>query len=150
MPTVIAYHDVKDKDHWLSSSTREEFFGPLGVTSIRTFVDPTNPTRVGMTPANKPLESELADLVGRVHDRQVKKLCGQLLTEYRAVFAAAPKPTGGRVYVMDARPDPPEYAEQDRLRSEAIARQHDNATVALSTVEAILAKLNKLEFFVTT
>ena len=44
MPTVIAYHDVKDKDHWLASNVREEFFGPLGVTNIRTFVDPTNPT----------------------------------------------------------------------------------------------------------
>ena len=48
MPTVIAYHDVKDKDVWLASNTREEFFGPLGVTNIRTFVDPTNPTRVGL------------------------------------------------------------------------------------------------------
>ena len=48
MPTVIAYHDVKDKDLWLTSNTREEFFGPLGVTNIRTFVDPTNPTRVGL------------------------------------------------------------------------------------------------------
>lgn len=48
MPTVFAYHDVKDKDHWLASSTREEFFGPLGVTNIRTFVDPTNPNRVGV------------------------------------------------------------------------------------------------------
>jgi hypothetical protein len=48
MPTVIAYHDVKDKDVWLKATTREEFFGPLGVTNIRTFVDPTNPTRVGL------------------------------------------------------------------------------------------------------
>jgi hypothetical protein len=48
MPTVMAYHDVKDKDHWLASSKREEFFGPLGVTNIRTFVDPENPTRVGL------------------------------------------------------------------------------------------------------
>jgi hypothetical protein len=48
MPTVIAYHDVKDKDHWLASPKREEFFGPLGVTNIRTFVDPENPTRVGL------------------------------------------------------------------------------------------------------
>ena len=36
MPTVFGYHDVKDKDHWLSSPRREEFFGPLGVTNIRT------------------------------------------------------------------------------------------------------------------
>ena len=48
MPTVIAYHDVKDKDHWLASPKREEVFGPLGVTNIRTFVDPQNPTRVGV------------------------------------------------------------------------------------------------------
>jgi hypothetical protein len=48
MPTVMAYHDVKDKDHWLGSPKREEFFGPLGVTNIRTFVDPENPTRVGL------------------------------------------------------------------------------------------------------
>jgi hypothetical protein len=48
VPTVIGYHDVNDKDHWLASSKREEFFGPLGVTNIRTFVDPTNPTRVAV------------------------------------------------------------------------------------------------------
>jgi hypothetical protein len=48
MPTVIARHDVKDKDHWLASPKREEFFGPLGVTNIRTFVDPQNPTRVAV------------------------------------------------------------------------------------------------------
>jgi hypothetical protein len=48
MPTVMAYHDVKDTDHWLASTKREEFFGPLGVTNIRTFVDPENRTRVGV------------------------------------------------------------------------------------------------------
>ena len=48
MPTVIGYHEVKDKDHWLASPKREEFFGPLGVTNIRTFVDPQNPSRVGL------------------------------------------------------------------------------------------------------
>ena len=48
MPTVIAHHDVKDTDHWLASPRREEFFGPLGVTNIRTFVDPQNPTHVAV------------------------------------------------------------------------------------------------------
>ncbi len=48
MPTVIAHHDVKDKDHWLASPKREEVLGPLGVTNIRTFVDPQNPTRVAL------------------------------------------------------------------------------------------------------
>ena len=27
MPTVIAHHNVKDRDHWLTSSKREEVFG---------------------------------------------------------------------------------------------------------------------------
>ncbi len=48
MPTVIAHHDVKDTKHWLASPKREEVFGPLGVTNIRTFVDPQNPTRVAV------------------------------------------------------------------------------------------------------
>ena len=48
MPTVIAHHDVKDKDHWLASPRREAFFRPLGVTNIRTFVDPRNPSRVAV------------------------------------------------------------------------------------------------------
>jgi hypothetical protein len=48
MPTVIAHHDVKDTDHWLASPKREEVFGPLGVTNIRTFVDPQNPSRVAV------------------------------------------------------------------------------------------------------
>jgi len=48
VPTVFGYHDVKDRAHWLASPRREEFFGPLGVTNIRTFVDPGAPTRVGV------------------------------------------------------------------------------------------------------
>ena len=48
MPTVIVHHDVDDTDHWLTSPKREEFFGPLGITSIRTFTNPQNPTQVGL------------------------------------------------------------------------------------------------------
>jgi hypothetical protein len=45
---VIGYHEVKDTQHWLASPKREEFFGPLGVTNIRTFVDPQNPARTAV------------------------------------------------------------------------------------------------------
>lgn len=48
MPTVIGHHDVKDTKHWLASPKREEVFGPLGVTNIRTFVDAQNPTHVAL------------------------------------------------------------------------------------------------------
>jgi hypothetical protein len=46
--TVVGYQEIKDAKHWLSSPKREELFGPLGVTNIRTFVDPQNPTRAAV------------------------------------------------------------------------------------------------------
>ena len=48
MPTVIGHHDVKDTEHWLASPQREEIFGPLGVTNIRTFVSPQNRSQVAV------------------------------------------------------------------------------------------------------
>jgi hypothetical protein len=49
MPTIIGHHDIsKGKDHWLNSPKREELFGQLGVTNIRTFVNPDDPTKVAL------------------------------------------------------------------------------------------------------
>jgi hypothetical protein len=48
VPTVIGYHEIKDAQHWLSSPKREQLFGPIGITTIRTFVDPQNPTRAAV------------------------------------------------------------------------------------------------------
>ena len=48
MPTVMAHHDVKDVKHWLASPKRNEVFAPVGVTNIRTFVDPGRPNHVGL------------------------------------------------------------------------------------------------------
>jgi hypothetical protein len=49
MPTVIGHHIItKGTKHWLDSPRRKEIFGPLGVTNIRTFVDPQDPTRVAI------------------------------------------------------------------------------------------------------
>jgi hypothetical protein len=47
MITVMVFHEVDDVDHWVRSSKREEFFGPLGMTA-RTFVDPDKTNRVGL------------------------------------------------------------------------------------------------------
>ena len=47
MPMVIAYHEIDDRDHWLASPKREEIFGPPGI-SVRTFLDPENPTRAAV------------------------------------------------------------------------------------------------------
>ncbi|HWG07444.1 MAG TPA: hypothetical protein VN672_00390 [Solirubrobacteraceae bacterium] len=47
MPTLLVFHEVDDVDHWLASSKREEFFGPLGMTA-RTFRDPEGSNRVGL------------------------------------------------------------------------------------------------------
>ena len=49
MPTIVAHHDItKGVEHWLKSPKRKELFGPLGVTNIKTFVDPQNPNRVAV------------------------------------------------------------------------------------------------------
>ena len=48
MPTIIAHHNVKDTKHWLASPKRKEIYEPLGMTNIRTFVDPQNPTHVAV------------------------------------------------------------------------------------------------------
>jgi len=47
VPTLIAFHDVDDVDHWLGSPRREELFGPLGIT-VRTFVDPEGSNTTGV------------------------------------------------------------------------------------------------------
>ena len=47
MATLLAFHEVDDVDHWLSSPKRQEVFGPLGIR-IRTFTDPEGSKRVGL------------------------------------------------------------------------------------------------------
>ena len=47
MTTLMAFHDVDDVDHWLSSPKREALFGPIGVTA-RTFVDADKSKRTGV------------------------------------------------------------------------------------------------------
>jgi hypothetical protein len=61
MPTVIGHHDIsKGKDHWLASPKRAELFGPLGVTNVRTFVNPDNPTQVAVLMDVPDLDAVLA------------------------------------------------------------------------------------------
>lgn len=49
MPSIIGHHKItKGTKHWLESTKRQELFGPLGVTNIRTFVDPQDETRVAV------------------------------------------------------------------------------------------------------
>lgn len=62
MPLVIGYHEVKDTKHWLASPKREEFFGPLGVTGVKTFVDPENPKRVAVLMDVPDMEAVMAAL----------------------------------------------------------------------------------------
>src|SRR5438105_12264688 len=47
MATLLAFHEVDDVDHWLSSPKREEVFGSLGIT-VRTFRDREGSNRVGL------------------------------------------------------------------------------------------------------
>jgi hypothetical protein len=47
VPTVLAFHEVDDVEHWLRSPKREEIFGPMGITG-RLFSDPAKTNRVGL------------------------------------------------------------------------------------------------------
>ncbi len=47
MAVLMIFHEVDDVDHWLAAPTRENVFGPMGIT-IRTFVDPEKSNRVGL------------------------------------------------------------------------------------------------------
>lgn len=62
MPTILVHHDVDDTEHWLAQPTREEFFGRLGVTNVRTFTNPQQPTQVGLTMEVPDLDGLMAAL----------------------------------------------------------------------------------------
>ena len=47
MTTLLIFHEVDDVEHWVKSTKRDEYFGPLGMTA-RTFVDPEKSNRVGL------------------------------------------------------------------------------------------------------
>ena len=47
MTTLVITHEVDDVERWRTSTKRQEFFGPLGITA-RTFVDPDKSHRVGL------------------------------------------------------------------------------------------------------
>jgi hypothetical protein len=71
MPTVIAYHEVKDTQHWLASPKREEVIGPIGVTNIRTFVDQENPKRVAVL-------MDVADMDALMAAMQTSEMAGAM------------------------------------------------------------------------
>jgi hypothetical protein len=64
MPTVIGYHDVKDVDVWLASPLRAEAFATIGVTDIRTFVAPDDPTKIALILEVPDMDAFNAAMVG--------------------------------------------------------------------------------------
>ncbi len=47
MATYVITHEVDDVESWLSSPTREEVFGPIGIT-VRPFRDPEGSNKVAL------------------------------------------------------------------------------------------------------
>ncbi len=62
MPRVLVFHEVKDVAHWVASTRREEFFGPLGVTEIKTYVDPEGSKRVAVTMNVADMDAVMAEV----------------------------------------------------------------------------------------
>lgn len=64
MASLIITCRVEDPEHWLASPVRDALFATFGVTALRTFVNPRDPTSVALlvdTPPPPPDEVE-ADL----------------------------------------------------------------------------------------
>ena len=74
MPRIICHHDVKDRDLWLASEVRGAVLSAHGVTQLRTYVDPTNPKRVG-------LSAEVADLDALVAFLQTEEAAQAMATD---------------------------------------------------------------------
>jgi hypothetical protein len=62
MPSIVVHHNIDDTEHWLASGKRDEFFGALGVTNLKTFTNPQNPTQVALTADVPDLDALLAAL----------------------------------------------------------------------------------------
>jgi hypothetical protein len=71
MTTVVIIHEVDDVDHWRTSTRREEYFGPLGITT-RTFVDPDQSNRVGVVVECPSLEALQQSLQGEAAAEAMK------------------------------------------------------------------------------
>ncbi len=63
MTTLVIIHEVDDVEHWRTSTRREEYFGPLGITA-RTFIDPDKSNRVGLIVECPSLEAFQESLQG--------------------------------------------------------------------------------------
>lgn len=75
MPSIVVHHDVDDVDHWLAQPTREQVFGSLGVTNIRTYVNAQNPTQVALT-LDVPDVDALVALLGTPEGAEAMKADG--------------------------------------------------------------------------
>jgi hypothetical protein len=64
MPKIVVHHEVEDTDRWLTTgkATRENFFGPLGITDIKTYTNPQNPQQVALTMDVPDLDAMMAAL----------------------------------------------------------------------------------------
>jgi hypothetical protein len=64
MTTLVITHEVDDVERWSTSTKREEYFGPLGITA-RTFADPDKSNRVGLIVESPSLEAFQQSLQGQ-------------------------------------------------------------------------------------
>ncbi|HEY5142447.1 MAG TPA: hypothetical protein VII98_02985 [Solirubrobacteraceae bacterium] len=71
METLLVFHEVDDVDHWLASTKRDEFFGPLGIT-VRAFRDPAGSDRVALVAETPDLATWEAALQGEAAAEAMK------------------------------------------------------------------------------
>jgi len=89
MPTIMITHEVTDTDHWLASPRREEILPSLGVSSIRTFVDPQDRKKVGLVLDVADLDAFFAALASPPDELTEAMKYDTVLPETMAVLIAS-------------------------------------------------------------
>lgn len=99
--------------------------------------------------AKRRAEQELADLVGRLNDRKLRKLADELLAARRRTFGASPATRGPRIYFLGPGEfvSDPAYKAEDEEWARRAALQVEAARKAVEAAELVFDRINRLERF---
>jgi hypothetical protein len=111
MTTLLVFHEVDDVDHWLASPKRQEFFGPLGI-STRTFIDPDK-SKVSASHSDRSRRGEWS---ASIASNRRWLVLGRSITEPSAATACTP-PNKRTLLITGSKPTTMALSHGDSSRS---------------------------------
>ena len=113
MTTIFIHHRInKDLKHWLNSPKRREALEPIGVTNIRTSVDPQDPAHVAFAADVADMEavfdacfSETTTIGLRHHEVERERLAREIVTVDTPLGAIRFKVASRNGRIVNASPE---------------------------------------------